>query len=179
MRSHSLSRPLPALALLLLGPLAAARSAPERLQVAGTFTMTYSQINPVPIGDAPGHVLISNRATGTNRSSGRDAYMEHAKVANTEMADLAQGNGPHQGYTIFSSGRDSTVNKWSGKVRTILGPDKQPVTSFEGSWSKVRGTGHYAGVTGQGTYRGRMTGQNTYQVEWKGEIDLDEQTAAH
>jgi hypothetical protein len=136
-------------------------------------------MSPVSIGDAPGHVLISNRATGTNQSSGRDKYMERATVVNTEIADLAQGNGNHQGYTIFSSGGDSTVNKWTGKVRTILGPDKQPVTSFEGSWSKVRGTGRYADVTGQGTYRGRMTGQNTYQVEWTGEIDLGEQTAAH
>ena len=178
MRFHSLSRPFPALVLLLLGPLAASRSAPERLQVGGTFTMTYSQMNPVPVGDAAGHVLISNRATGTNRNTGRDTYMERAEVANTEIADLTQGNGPHQGYTIFSSGRDSTVNKWSGKVTTVLGADKQPITTFEGTWAKVNGTGRYAGVTGQGTYHGRMTGQNTYLVEWKGEINLNERAAA-
>ena len=178
MRSHSLSRPLPALVLLLLGPLAAARSTPERLQVGGTFTMTYTQRNPVPIGDAAGHVLISDGATGTNRSTGQDTYMERAQVANTEIADLALGNGTHQGYTIFSSGGDSTINKWSGRVTTVLGSDKQPITSFEGSWRKVRGTGRYAGVTGQGTYRGRMTGQNTYRVEWNGEIELGERTAA-
>jgi hypothetical protein len=105
--------------------------------------------------------------------------MERAAVVTAEIADLTEGTGLHQGYTIFSSGRDSTVTKWSGKVRTILGPDEQSVTSFEGSWSKVSGTGRYAGVTGQGTYRGRMTGQDTYQVEWRGEIDLGEQAAAH
>ena len=121
MRSPLLRRPLPALVLLLLGPLAASRSAPERLQVGGTFSMTYSQMNPVPIDDAAGHVLLSSRATGTNRSLGRAPYMERAQVVNTEIADLAQGNGSHQGYTIFSSGGDSTVNKWSGKVTTAPG----------------------------------------------------------
>lgn len=179
MRSHTLFPPRPVLVLLLLGPLAASRSAPERLQVGGTITMTYSQMNPAPVGDAAGHVLVSDRATGTNRNTGRDTYMERAEVANTEIADLTQGNGSHQGYTIFSSGRDSTVNRWNGKVTTVLGPDKTPVTSFEGSWNKVRGTGRYAGVSGEGTYRGRMTGKNTYEVEWKGEIAVNEPTAAH
>ncbi len=178
MRYHSLSRPLPALVLLLLGPLGASRSAPERLQVGGTFTMTYTQMNPVPVGDVAGHVLISNHATGTNRSTGRDTYMDRAEVANTEIADLTHGNGPHQGYVIYSSGRDSAVNKWSGKITTVLGTDKQPVTTFEGTWNKLNGTGRYAGVTGEGMYRGRMTGQNTYLVEWKGEINLNEQAAA-
>jgi hypothetical protein len=179
MRSLSHYRPFPALALLLFGPLAASRSAPERLQVGGAFTMTYSQMNPVPIDDAAGHVLLSSRSTGTNRSLGRDPYMEQAAVVNTEIADLAQGNGTHQGYTIFSSGADTTVNKWSGKVTTTLGSDKQPVTSFEGRWSKVRGTGRYAGVTGQGTYRGHMTGKDTYEVTWTGEIAVGRQSASH
>ncbi len=60
----------------------------------------------------------------------------------------------------------------------MLGADKQPVTTFEGSWTKLNGTGRYAGVTGQGTYHGRMTGQDTYLVEWKGQINLNERAAA-
>jgi hypothetical protein len=140
--------------------------------------MTYRQFNPVPVGDAEGHVLISNQATGTNRSTGPDEYMNQAEVTNTETADLTQGNGPHQGYVIFSSGGDRTVNKWQGKISTVLGPDKQPLTTFQGTWTKLKGTGRYAGVNGRGTYRGRMTGQNTYTVEWKGEIEVNERTVS-
>jgi hypothetical protein len=162
----------PAYALLLLGPLALSGSAPKPLEVGGTFEMTYTQIHPVPVGDADNHVLISNQARGTNRSTGRDAYMDQAQVANTETADLAQGSGPHQGYVIFSAGGDRTVNRWQGKITTVLGADKQPVTTFQGSWTKLSGTGRYAGIKGQGTYRGRMTGQNTYVVEWKGEVEV-------
>ncbi len=160
-------------ALLLFNPTALPQSA-ERLQVGGTFEMTYTQMHPVAVGAAEGHVLISNRATGTNRSTGRDRYMDGAEVENTETADLTQGNGPHQGYVIFSGGGNRTVNKWHGKITTVLGADKQPVTTFQGTWTKLNGTGRYAGVKGQGTYRGRMTGQNTYLVEWKGEIDVNE-----
>ena len=178
MQSLTLAQPAPALALLLIGSLAASPSAPARLQVGGTFTMTYAQMNPLPVGDAEGHLLISNHATGTNRSTGRDAYMDGAATANTETADLTQGNGPHEGYVIFSGGGDRTVNKWRGKITTVLGAGQQPITTFEGSWTKLSGTGRYAGVKGQGTYRGRMTGQNTYLVEWKGEIELNERAAS-
>jgi hypothetical protein len=178
MQSLFLARPFPALALLLLHPLASSPLALERLHVGGTFAMTYTQMNPVSVGDVEGHVLISNHATGTNRSTGRDPYMDRAEVANTETADLTQGNGPHQGYVIFSSGGDRTVNKWHGKITTVLGADKQPVTTFQGTWTKLNGTGRYAGVKGQGTYRGRMTGQNTYLVEWKGEIEVNERAAS-
>jgi hypothetical protein len=178
MRSLIHARPVPALAILLLYPLAHSPSTPKPLQVGGTFTMTYAQFNPVPVGDAEGHVLISNRATGTNRSTGRDRYMDQAEVTNTETADLTRGNGPHQGYVIFSSGGERTVNKWQGRITTVLGADRQPVTTFQGTWTKLQGTGSYAGVKGQGTYRGRMTGQNTYSVEWMGEIELKEQATS-
>jgi hypothetical protein len=178
MQPPKLSRALPALSVLLLLLIAAWQPAPDRQQVAGTFTMTYSQMNPLPVGDAEGHVLISNHATGANRSTGRDAYMDGADVANTEIADLTQGNGPHQGYVIFSSGGDRTVNKWNGTVTTVLGPDKQPATSFEGTWTKVNGAGRYDQIGGRGTYRGRMTSPQSYVVEWKGEIDLKGGTAS-
>jgi hypothetical protein len=174
MRSHIHQPRFAAPALLLLIPLALPQAAPERLQVGGTFEMTYTQIHPVAVGDAEGHVLISNRATGTNRSTGRDKYMDEAEVANTEIADLTQGNGPHQGYVIFSGGGDRTVNKWQGKITTVIGADKRPSTTFQGTWTKLTGTGRYAGVKGQGTYRGRMTSQNTYIVEWKGEIEVNQ-----
>jgi hypothetical protein len=130
-------------------------------------------MHPVAVGDTEGHVLISNHATGKNRSTGADKYMDGAEVANTETADLTQGNGPHQGYVIFSGAGERTVNKWNGKIATVMGSDKKPVTTFEGTWTKQSGTGRYGGVTGQGTYRGRMTSQNTYRVEWKGEIELN------
>ena len=174
MRSFIRVGALPALAISLLNPSAHVPVAPKTLQVGGTFTMTYTQFNPVPVGDAEGHVLISNHATGTNRSTGRDRYMDRVEVANTETSDLTQGNGPHQGYVIFSSGGERTINKWQGKITTVLGADKQPVTTFQGSWTPVSGTGSYAGLKGQGTYQGRMTGKNTYVVEWKGEIEVEQ-----
>jgi hypothetical protein len=55
---------------------------------------------------------------------------------------------------------------WSGKLTTVLGPDHQPATSFKGTWTSVKGP------TGHGTYEGRITGPDTYTVQWAGQVDL-------
>ncbi len=142
----------------------------ETTHVAGTFNLSYSQQHVAPLTDAPGHMLALFEAKGTNQSTGSDVYMDGADVINTETLDLAQGNGPHQGYIVFAKDGDTTYTKWSGKVTTTLGADKTPVTTFAGSWKKVGGSGRYASVTGSGTYKGRMSSKSAYTVEWVGTL---------
>lgn len=143
----------------------AARPSVERAHVAGTFTMSYSQQHPLPVADADGHIVIANEAKGTNRSTGPTPYEDGADVTIAELADLTQGNGSHQGYVTKSQNGNVTIDKWSGTVKTVLGPDHQPVTTFGGTWTAVKGE------QGHGTYKGQMTGQTSYTVDWEGEID--------
>jgi hypothetical protein len=156
--------PLAALALLGWSP----SEAPSR--IAGTFDAKYVQQHPLPVVDAAGHTLLLGRVEGLNRSTGPTSYMDKAQVINLEFADLAQGNGPQQGYISMSSGADTVVSKWTGKVTTTLPAGKTPITTFEGTWKKVKGTGQYEGMTGSGSYKGRFTSQTEYTVDWKGEI---------
>jgi hypothetical protein len=158
----------PLIPLLLL----AASPAEEAARVSGTYTMTYSQRHPVPVTDTEGHIVIATEAKGTNRSTGAASYMDGADVSIAETADMVQGNGPHQGYATMSLKGDLTINQWSGKLSTVLGPDKQPVTSFKGTWTSVKGH------KGHGTYQGRITGPDTYTVEWQGEVELKSPTAS-
>jgi hypothetical protein len=134
--------------------------------------MKYSQQHALPVADAAAPVLLLSEATGTNRNTGKSDYMAGAEVINREIADLTQGNGPHQGYITFAKDADTTVNRWRGKVVTTLGSDQQPTTRFEGTWTKLSGRGKYEGVTGSGTYKGRMLSPTEYTVEWSGEIEL-------
>ncbi len=154
--------------LLLLG----ARPTTERGRVGGTFTMTYTDQHPIPVADAEGHALLATTSSGTNRSTGPTPYMDGADVSNAEIADLVQGNGPHQGYVTVSHNGAIQVSKWAGKVTTVLGSDKQPVTTFKGTWTNVKGP------TGHGVYKGRITGPKTYTVDWQGEMDLQSQTSS-
>jgi hypothetical protein len=142
----------------------------ERMQVSGVFTMKVTQQHALPVASPADPVLLLTQSSGTNRSTGKSAYMDGAEVTNREIADLTQGNGPHQGYIVDAHGLDTTVTRWQGTVTTTLGPDQKPATRFEGTWTKVKGTGRYEGVTGSGSYRGQMTSQTEYTVTWSGQI---------
>ncbi|HXI21018.1 MAG TPA: hypothetical protein VNH46_08040 [Gemmatimonadales bacterium] len=147
------------------GILALGAAAPRQVKrVGGTFTMTYSQRNPQVLHDAEGHVLLSTSSTGANQSTGPTSYMPGAAVTNSELADLIQGNGSHEGYVTLSLSGAVYVVQWQGAVTTVPGPDHQPVTTFKGAWTNVRGP------SGHGTYTGRITGPDTYTVDWEGEI---------
>jgi hypothetical protein len=157
---------LPLAAVALLGW--SSGSAPSK--IAGTFDAKYVEQHPLPVPDAAGHALVLGRVEGVNRSTGPTLYMDKGKVTNFEFDDLTQGNGPQQGYISMSRGGDSVISKWSGQVTTTLSPDKTPITTFTGTWTKVKGTGRYADITGKGTYKGHFTSQTEYTVDWSGEI---------
>jgi hypothetical protein len=164
--SAAVAASLPLAAVALLGW--SSGSAPSR--ISGTFSAKYAEQHPLPVPDAAGHALVLGRVEGVNRSTGPTPYMDRGKVTNLEFADLTQGNGPQQGYISMSRDADTVISKWNGKVTTTLSPDKTPITTFEGTWTKVHGTGRYGGITGKGTYKGRFTSQTEYTVDWSGEI---------
>ena len=139
-------------------------------KIAGTVALKYAEQHPLPVPDANGHVLLLGRVQGVNRSTGPTEYMDRANVTSLEFADLVQGNGPHEGYITMNQGADSSTSQWSGKVTTTLSPDKTPITSFAGTWTKVKGTGRYERATGRGTYKGHFTSPTEYTIEWSGEI---------
>ena len=141
-----------------------------RTQVSGVFSMKVGQQHALPVADQAGPVLLLTQSAGTNRSTGNSDYMDGAQVINREISDLTQGNGPHQGYTTEIKGADTSMARYQGKVVTTLGPDRKPTTSFQGTWTKLSGTGRYQGVTGSGSYKGRMVSPTDYTVEWSGEI---------
>jgi hypothetical protein len=163
-------------ALVLLGVPAVTAStlvtAPVRelSAISGVFSLKVGQQQTLPVASPADPVLLLTQSSGTNRSTGKSAYMDGAEVINREIADLTQGNGPHQGYITEFKGPDTTVTRYQGKVITTLGPDQKPVTRFEGTWSKLKGTGRYLDVTGAGSYKGSMISPTEYTVEWSGEI---------
>jgi hypothetical protein len=143
---------------------------PSAERISGVFTMKVGQQHALPVADQAGPILLLTQSSGTNRSTAPSRHMDGAQVINREIADLTRGNGPHQGYITEIRGADTSVTRYQGKVVTTLGPDQQPRTSFEGTWTKLSGTGKYAGVSGAGSYKGRMTSATDYTVDYEGEI---------
>jgi hypothetical protein len=158
--------------------LAALPAMTEGERVSGKFAMKYSQQHPLPTGDQAAPVLLASEAKGSNANTGPTEYMDGAAVTIVEVADLTQGNGAHQGYVTFAKGDETTLNRFNGRISTKLSAQKQPITTFKGSWTKISGTGRYAGVSGSGRYQGRMLSATEFAVEWEGDLNLRDNSAS-
>ena len=155
-----------------LGSLLHTHPSVHRGGLSGTHTLIIVQPQQMEFGDAPGHVLMLAQAKGSTQSPGPGGFMDGAEIVSVSTADLVAGNGSNHGYDIQIGDGDSVFTRWSGVVATVLAPDRTPLTSFRGTWTKYRGTGRYAGIRGAGTYQGRFISPTTYVVEWRGEISV-------
>jgi hypothetical protein len=131
---------------------------------SGSFTMKYTQNQPIPVGDQQGHIIYLGESHGTAEGGSKDG----SKVLNRDYVDITNGNGEHQGYTTFTKGSAKEIVKWSGKVNTALNEDGRPNTTFEGDWKTVHATGEFDGNMGKsGPYEGYFTSPTEYVVEWE------------
>jgi len=135
--------------------------------VAGDWNVAYTTQNVIPV-DEKGHMLVQAIAEGSNKSTLNNNHLDGWTLVNKEMADLTQGNGPHNGYIDYTNGSDTVHAAWSGKVTTVMSQEGTPQTSFAGEWQYTGGTGPYANIKGSGTYSGHFTSQTEYVVDWKG-----------
>ena len=111
-----------------------------------------AEVTSVEVGDVPGHVVGVVQFKGLTFFEGG----EIATHANPATFDLTNGSGTHQGYVIhyFDDGSTS-IERYEGEAR--LSADGKR-TVVEGTFECVGGTGRFAGLTGQGTYRGERVG---------------------
>jgi hypothetical protein len=111
-----------------------------------------AETTTVEVGDAKGHVVGVVDFKGITFFEGG----EIATHTNPATFDLTNGSGPHQGYVVhyFDDGSTS-VERYEGEAR--LSADGKR-TVVEGTFQCVGGTGRFAGLKGQGTYRGERLG---------------------
>lgn len=153
---------------MTLGAGPAERPAPEAVRIGGSAEVRYTRRDTLTVPDAAGHELAVARTTGKNTSTGKEEFMAGADVVNVELTDLVRGSGMHQGYYTMGKGSDTAVAQWQGKVTTTMSADQRPMTSFSGTWRYVHGAGKYAGIKGNGTYKGQFVAADRYAVNWEG-----------
>ena len=90
------------------------------------------------------------------------------------VIDLVAGNGTQRGY--YASERANGDRDWGrfeGKVTTTEGK-----TTLEGTWTATGGSGKFAGIKAQGTYRGLMNSPTEVGMTWSGVYELAAAKAA-
>ena len=162
---HTFMRSMALIAAMAMIGLSPTGALADKVKDTGGFDGTYAKRDMQPIPDQDGHMLSLTESSGTAVSPG--GLLDGFSVITREIADLRQGNGAQQGYSIFSTGPDQQVVKFEGTVTTTL-KDGKPNTTMKGTYSIVSATGALAGSEGAGTYSGYFTAEDKYQVDWDG-----------
>jgi hypothetical protein len=149
-------------------------NAQQATKVSGTISAAYTHQDTVVVGDEPGHLFSLALSEGKNVGATEQAMMGGAQVVNMAHSDLLMGNGTQRGYIRFAQDSDTTFANWQGKVTTTLAEDGTPVTTMEGTFSYIKGTGQFVNIKGNGTYKGKLTSKTSYTVEWQGEYSIGE-----
>jgi len=153
------------LAAIALAGLGSTGALADKIKDTGGYDAAFSKRDALPIPGQEGHELVLAEANGTTTSPG--GQLDGFSVSEREIADLIQGNGPQQGYVIFSKGSDQQTVRFEGNVTTTL-KDGQPNTTMKGKYVLVGGTGALAGIEGEGTYSGYFTAADKYHLDWEG-----------
>ena len=139
---------------------------------SGRRVQSVTSVQTVPVADAPGHVLgVVGFAGLTFFANGEIATHE-----NPATFDLTAGSGPHQGWVVHTFDDGSTaVERYQGHATLTDGGGK---TVVEGTFTCEGGSGRFAGLKGEGTYRGERFGRlaagaNVY-VDFEGSCRVPE-----
>jgi len=124
-----------------------------------------TKVETIKVDDTEGHIIQIAESTGFDVSTG-------AVAVSRNFYDLIKGNGTMQGYTTMRDpdGGNVKCTKTLGKVTTTLSPSGKPITTMEGTYSLVKGTGTWEGFQGGGTWKGKILGGGVYIMDWEGEF---------
>ena len=146
--------------------------AQQMTKISGKMTCAYTDRQAYESGYTEGHSLSLAESDGINISTGTNVFMDGAQVVNFSFADLVKGNGPHQGYVKLLKKDDVVISKWQGKIITTMSDEGTPLTTFDGTYSYVKGLGKFKNIQGKGTFRGKFISKMIYTVEWEGEYSV-------
>jgi len=135
-------------------------------QVSGSFSGKSNSQAMVTVQDVAGHEMNLIEVSGPQVSS--DPLWNGATVRYWGLGDLIAGTGTQTGYFMNTrpSG-DVDYGTFTGTITTAAG-----VSTMEGTYKNIGGTGRLAGISGGGTYKGRITSPTEVETSWEGNYQL-------
>jgi hypothetical protein len=142
-------------------------------KVSGTITAANVFLQAINLDDTKGHRLTIAQSEGTNASTGPNAFLDGGEVMIAGTDDYVNGTGTGIGYTKISKEGDAVYLKREAKVTTTIPPKGEPTTTFEGTFTFIKGAGQYQNIRGSGTYKGKYISRTIYTIEWEGDYTLE------
>ncbi len=135
-------------------------------EFSGSFSGRVQVLTTISVADISGHELQTVEITAPQTST--DVNWNGARVTYWGVSDLISGNGTQRGYYVNERADGSRDwGTFEGKVTT-----SRDGTTIEGTWRVSGGTGKFAGATGQGTYKTRLSSPTDLECQWNGRYEL-------
>ena len=139
--------------------------------ISGSFSGTTNSQTVVFLKDAPGHQLSLGEIVGVQESP--VPLWDGSSLTYWSTVDLLSGQGTQRGYYVNAhTNGDRDWGTFEGKV-TSVGSE----VTLQGTFAFSGGSGTLSGVTGGGTYVGRMTSPTEVEMAWEGTYELGEAKA--
>ena len=135
------------------------------LAVSGSFSGTIRTQSVISL-DQPNHSLGVAEVRGTQRSS--DPRWNNSSITYWATTDMQGARGVQRGYFLNDHGAaGQDRGSFEGNV-SISGTE----VIVEGNWQYTGGTGDFAGITGGGTFKVKLTSPTTVEASWQGTYAL-------
>jgi hypothetical protein len=144
-----------------------------KYSIAGKQTLAFTKQERIMIDDIQGHMISLTVSEGINVNTAETAFLDGSSVQSFITSDLVNYSGPIKGYSKTSQKGDVIFSKVEGKIITKLSADGTPVTTIEGTFSWIKGTGHFENIKGGGTLKGHYITNLIYIVDWEGEYWIE------
>ena len=134
--------------------------------VSGSFSGKVRVQTAISVSDQPDHNLSIAEVAGTQKSS--DQKWNNSPITYWGTTDLVGGGGTQRGYFLNDhgdAGRD--WGTYDGKVVTTGGQ-----LTVEGTWRYTGGSGEFRGITGDGTFKTRLSSPTDVEASWQGSYEL-------
>ena len=141
------------------------------ISVSGSFSGSIRTQSVISLNDVPNHSLGVAEVAGTQSSS--DPRWDNSAITYCGTTDMQGTQGTQRGYFLNdhgSAGQDHGT--FEGNVSVVAGE-----VVVEGTWQYTGGAGDFAGITGNGTFKTRLTSPTTVEASWQGAYQLAEAAA--
>ena len=134
--------------------------------VSGSFVGRTNSQSMVSLKDVPNHELSLVEIGGPQTAS--DPLWAGSTVLYWGMSDLVSGSGAQTGYFMNRHANgDTDRGTFEAKITSAAG-----VVTLDGTWKFAGGTGAFSGLSGGGTFKGRMTSPTEVETRREGSYQL-------
>jgi hypothetical protein len=134
--------------------------------LTGSFSGHLKSQSAVVVPDQSGHDLSLAEVVGTQKSA--DPNWNNASITYVATTDLVDGKGTQRGYFLNTrADGDRDWGTFEGRVTTVNG-----LLTVEGTYQETGGTGKFKAITGNGTFKTRMTSPRDVEATYQGTYQL-------